>query len=226
MLQENSADFVSLGRALIADPHWCAKAFGDVDAPVRLCISCNVCFERLSLERDVSCVQNPLVGTEFETLPNLEPQLGRARGDAAAASRRRRVLVIGAGVSGVEAARVAAGSGHEVEIWERAESAGGQMPLAIAAPDKGDVQGVWSYRIEELGRLGVPIHCGRCITVEEIRAFAPDMTIVATGATPRELPVALLDGVPVAQAWDVLLDRCRVEPGSRGHDHRRRDGWC
>ena len=58
ILQAESADFISLGRALIADPHWCAKAFGILAAPVRLCISCNICFERLSRERDVSCAES------------------------------------------------------------------------------------------------------------------------------------------------------------------------
>src|SRR4029077_7264275 len=115
ILLAGSADFISLGRALIADPHWCAKAFGDVAAPVRGCISCNICFERLSRERDVSCVQNPLVGTEFETLAFLEPQVNRA---TLPEGERRRVPVIGAGVSGVEAARVSAGLGHLVEVWE------------------------------------------------------------------------------------------------------------
>ena len=85
ILQAGSADFISLGRALIADPHWCLKAFGEIDAPIRECISCNVCFERLSLERDVACVQNPLVGTEFESLEALEPQLVAARGRPASA---------------------------------------------------------------------------------------------------------------------------------------------
>ena len=104
-LQAGSADFISLGRALIADPHWCLKAFGEIDAPIRACISCNVCLERLSLERDVACVQNPLVGTEFESLEALEPQLARREPRPG-----KRVLVVGAGVSGVEAARVAAAS--------------------------------------------------------------------------------------------------------------------
>ena len=91
ILQAGSADFISLGRALIADPHWCLKAFGAIDAPIRPCISCNVCLERLSLERDVACVQNPLVGTEFESLEALEPQLVRPRASApeARAGRRR-----------------------------------------------------------------------------------------------------------------------------------------
>jgi 2,4-dienoyl-CoA reductase-like NADH-dependent reductase (Old Yellow Enzyme family)/thioredoxin reductase len=214
VLLEDSADFVSLGRALIADPHWCAKAFGDVDAPVRACISCNVCFERLSRERDVCCVQNPLVGTEFESLAFLEPQLARSAGSARP-FRQRRVLVIGAGVSGVEAARVAAGLGHLVEVWEKAQNAGGQMPLALAAPDKADVGAVWTYRMEELRRLGVPIECGRHITAERILGFAPDLTIVATGATPRQLAIELPVGVCAVQAWDVLLNRHEIPPGAR-----------
>jgi dimethylglycine catabolism A len=92
VLQAGSADFVSLGRALLADPHWCAKAFGEILAPIRACISCNVCLERLTLERDVACVQNPLVGTEFETLDYLEPQLSAVR---LSREERRRILVIG-----------------------------------------------------------------------------------------------------------------------------------
>jgi 2,4-dienoyl-CoA reductase-like NADH-dependent reductase (Old Yellow Enzyme family)/thioredoxin reductase len=200
MLQAGSADFVSLGRALIADPHWCLKAFGEVDAPIRPCISCNICLERLSLERDVACVQNPLVGTEFESLEALEPQLAR-RGPGA----RKRVLVVGAGVSGVEAARVTAAQGHLVEIWEKAAVAGGQMPLAVAAPDKAEVSGVWTYRVDALNRLGVAIRLAAAVTADTIRAFSPHVVFVATGARPRHLPAPLAVGVPVVQAWDVLL---------------------
>jgi 2,4-dienoyl-CoA reductase-like NADH-dependent reductase (Old Yellow Enzyme family)/thioredoxin reductase len=210
VLQEGSADFVSLGRALIADPHWCAKALGDVDAPVRACISCNVCFERLSRERDVCCVQNPLVGTEFESLEFLEPQLAQR----VESGSKRRLLVIGAGVSGVEAARVAAGLGYAVEIWDTAEAPGGQMPLALAAPDKADVEAVWTYRMEELRRLAVPIECGRRITADRIRTFAPDMAMIATGARPRELAIELPAEVRKIQAWDVLLNRQKVAPGA------------
>jgi 2,4-dienoyl-CoA reductase-like NADH-dependent reductase (Old Yellow Enzyme family)/NADPH-dependent 2,4-dienoyl-CoA reductase/sulfur reductase-like enzyme len=201
ILQAESADFISLGRALIADPHWCLKAFGEVDAPIRPCISCNVCLERLSLERDVACVQNPLVGTEFETLEALEPQLAPREPGA-----RKRVLVLGAGVSGAEAARVTAAQGHVVEIWEKAAVAGGQMPLAVAAPDKAEVSGVWSYRIDELNRLGVRIRLAAVVTSKAIREFAPDVVFVATGARPRSLPQTLAVGVPIVQAWDVLLN--------------------
>ena len=210
VLQAGSADFVSLGRALIADPHWCLKAFGDVQAPIRPCISCNVCFERLTLERDVSCVQNPLVGTEFETLDMLEPQLAAP----VPASERRRILVIGAGVAGAEAARSAASLGHAVEIWERADVAGGQVPLALASPDKEDVEGVWSYRVAELAALGVKIRTGHDTTAAAILEHAPDLVVVATGARPRSISLPGLT-VPVLQSWDVLLNPSLIADRSR-----------
>ena len=210
VLQAGSADFVSLGRALLADPHWVAKAFGDVDAPIRACISCNVCLERLTLERDVSCVQNPLVGTEFETLDWLEPQLS----PSPSSEDRRRILIIGAGVAGAEAARMAAGLGHAVEIWEQSAAAGGQMALALAAPHKDDVAGVWTYRETELARLGVPVRLHAQVTLDAIRSYAPDVIFVATGARPRAVPVPLDVAVPVLQSWDVLLNPGIIAPGA------------
>ena len=101
LIADGCTDFVSVGRALYADPHWCAKAFGEVKAPIRQCIACNVCFERLTLEKDVACVHNPVIGTEFESLEHAEPQLF----PQSQTKTPKRVLVIGAGVTGLEAAR-------------------------------------------------------------------------------------------------------------------------
>ncbi|MEI9805578.1 MAG: FAD-dependent oxidoreductase [Pseudolabrys sp.] len=210
VLEAESADFISLGRALIADPHWCNKAFGQVPAPIRPCISCNVCFERLTLERDVACVQNPLVGTEFESLEYLEPQVAHKPAES-----RQRILVLGAGVAGAEAARMAAAFGHSVEIWDSAERAGGQVPLALAAPDKEDVAGAWNYRVTELESFKVAIRLGKKITAEALRDFAPDLVIIATGSRPRGLPFPLNVKVPVLQAWDVLLDEKSVKHGAK-----------
>jgi len=211
VLQAESADFISLGRALIADPHWCNKAFGKVPAPIRPCISCNICFERLTLERDVACVQNPLVGTEFESLDYLEPQVSRK----IAAKKRQRILVLGAGVAGTEAARMAAALGHSVEIWDSAPRTGGQVPLALAAPDKEDVAGVWTYRTDELERFNVTIKLGVKITADALLDFAPDFVVIATGSRPRAFPGELDVRVPVLQAWDVLLDAAAIKPNAK-----------
>lgn len=211
VLASGSADFISVGRALYADPHWCLKAFGQVEAPIRQCIACNVCFERLTTEKDVACVQNPMLGTEFEALEYAEPQLF-----AAPSAPRRRVLVLGAGVAGIEAARVARGRGHEVEVWEKSDRTGGQIHLAVAAPDKTEVQPVWDYRWSELATMGVPVRTGIDADAGRLNAFAPDFVVVATGAVPRPAPLdtsALDAGIPVLHAWDVFRDPSLIAAG-------------
>ena len=212
VLASGSADFVSVGRALYADPHWAVKAFGEVKAPIRECIACNVCFERLTLEKDVSCVQNPMVGTEFEALEFAEPQLF-----APPATPRKRVLVLGAGVAGIEAARVARGRGHEVEVWEKAARVGGQIHLAVAAPDKTEVQPVWDYRWSQLMEMKVPVKCGVDADAAMIKAFRPDFVVVATGSVPREAPLdtqKLASDISVMHAWDAFNAPERIAPGA------------
>src|SRR5258705_7732444 len=213
ILQAGSAHFVAVCPALVADAYLPRKAFGDIKTPIRKCISCNVCFERLTLERDVSCVANPMVGTEFERIENAEPQL--RSGAPRLAAGRKRILVLGAGVAGVEAARVAAGLGHYVEIWEKTDKPGGQMPLALAAPDKADVAGIWTYRWQQIESLGVPVRTAIDATAQMISEFRPDLVVVATGAKPRPLPFPVKTDIPVLHAWDVLLDHERVARGAR-----------
>jgi 2,4-dienoyl-CoA reductase-like NADH-dependent reductase (Old Yellow Enzyme family)/thioredoxin reductase len=213
MLASGSADFVSIGRALYADPHWCLKAFGKVDAPIRQCIACNVCFERLTLEKDVSCVQNPMIGTEFEALEYAEPQLF-----AAPVTGRKRVLVLGAGVAGMEAARVLKGRGHEVEVWEKHASPGGQIGLATASPDKQEVEPVWSYRWQTAMRLGIAVKTGVDADAAAIQAFRPSYIVMATGSRPAPPPIdvsRLNAGVRVMHAWDVLGELDALPPGLR-----------
>lgn len=215
ILEAGSSDFISLGRALYADAHWCKKAFGEIKAPIRECISCNVCFERLTLEQDVCCVQNPAVGTEFESIALAEPQLSNEK--TATLATRRRVLVIGAGVAGAEAARVAAGLGHQVEIWESTNRLGGQIYLAVAAPDKEEVWPAWTYRWQEIEALKVPVKLNVTVTEENLRAYAPDLVIVATGSRPRPSPVdfsGLDAGVRQLHAWDLLANPDLIQKGA------------
>lgn len=204
VLANGAADYVSLGRALTADAHWPRKAFGETPVPIRLCISCNVCFERLTLERDVSCVTNPMLGTEMEAPEFSEPPFEPA-------AKPMRVLVLGAGVGGLEVARLAAARGHQVEVWEKAARPGGQIHLAVAAPDKEEVRPLWTWRWDQAMALGVPVRCGVDATPDAIRAFAPDHVVLATGARPRPLT---LQGAAPLQAWDVMLDPALVPEGA------------
>jgi len=213
VLASGSADFISVGRALYADAYWCAKAFGEVKAPIRQCIACNVCFERLTLEKDVACVQNPMIGTELEALEFSEPQLF-----AAPETGRKRVLVLGAGVAGAEAARVASGRGHHVEIWEKSTQVGGQIHMAVAAPDKTEVQPIWDYRWSELMSMGVPVKTGVDADASMIKAYDPDFIVLATGAVPREVPIdisALDKDINVLHAWDVFKKPELISKGGR-----------
>lgn len=212
LLRSGSADFVSLGRALYADPHWCLKAFGQLDTPIRRCIACNICFERLTIEKDVSCVQNPMVGTEFEALEHVVPVAMRP------AATRRRVLVLGAGVAGIEAARVLAEKGHEVEVWERSDRPGGQIHLAVAAPDKGEVSPVWQDRWQQIERLQVPVRIGVEADAQRIREFAPDHVLLATGSVPRKPPLVLeqmSSDIAVYHAWELFERPQEIPPGAR-----------
>ena len=214
LIADGCADFISVGRALYADPHWCVKAFGTVKAPIRKCIACNVCFERLTLEKDVACVHNPVIGTEFEALEHAEPQLFPQQ----RTKTPRRVLVIGAGVTGLEAARAAAARGHHVEVWEKAAQPGGQMPLAMAAPDKMEVEPILGYRLTMLRELGVTIRTSMTANVAAIRAFKPDFAIVATGVAPRAHPFdvsPLVATVKVMHAWDALRDPAVLAAATR-----------
>lgn len=204
VLADGSADYVSLGRALTADAHWPRKAFGQSPVPIRHCISCNICFERLTLERDVACVTNPMLGTELEAPEFIEPPL-------APAPHPQRILVIGAGLAGVEVARIAAARGHHVEVWEKADRPGGQIHLAVAAPDKEEVRAVWTWRWEQASALGIVIRCGVKASMAMIRAFAPDHVVLATGARPRPLQ---LEGAAPIQAWDVIAAPSRVAEGA------------
>jgi NADPH-dependent 2,4-dienoyl-CoA reductase/sulfur reductase-like enzyme len=214
VLASGAADFISLGRALYSDAHWCLKAFGRVKAPIRECIACNVCFERLTLEKDVSCVQNPMIGTEFEKLEFAEPQL---IGKPASGAQRRRVLVLGAGITGLEAARVLAGRGHLVEVWERAARPGGQIHLAVVAPDKTEVEPAWTYRWKEVVDLRIPIRLNVEPTASGIKEWNPDFVVIATGARPRPIPFdisGLSSNVRIVQAWDYFLDPAMIAEGS------------
>ena len=207
VLQAGSADYIALCRALVADPHWCLKAFGEVKRPIRPCISCNVCFERLTLELDVACVQNPLVGTEFETLNKLEPGLGGIRSrmavfwSSAAASRGSKPRACSRRTAGKS--RCGSTSPKPADRWTlRWRPRQGRRLGGVDLPG----------RRAGAARRADPVW--RRADRRADHAYGPDLIVIATGSTPRGVPFPVNTDIPMLQAWDVLRRPELIPEGS------------
>jgi len=192
ILARGDADFVATGRALTADPHWPRKAFEGRTDEIRQCIACNVgCIGRLILNVDIKCAQNPWVGTEYEEgIPQ--------------ALVKKRVLVLGGGPAGLEAARVAAARGHQVRLLERENHLGGQVQLACVPPCKAGLEEVVRSRVRDLEKLGVDVKCGKEASPSDLSPLTTDVVIEATGAFPATLEIPTEFPEKVTSAWCVL----------------------
>ncbi|MBI4013256.1 MAG: FAD-dependent oxidoreductase [Candidatus Rokubacteria bacterium] len=181
LLASGDADLVGMTRAQIADPELANKAARGALEEIRYCVGANEgCLGRLFRGLPISCIHNPTSGREAE--------LGPPR----PASRPRRVVVVGGGAAGLEAARVAAERGHRVVLLERKAVLGGQVQLARRAPGRGEFGAVADQLIAAVGRAGVEVRLGCEATVEGVLALEPEAVVVATGSDAR-VPV-LADG--------------------------------
>lgn len=196
MLADGDADLAGMVRPLIADPELPKKArLGKADEIIP-CIGCEqACFGRLYRGRHISCIGNPATGREAT---HAQP----ARVPAA------KILVVGGGPGGLEAARIAAERGHAVHLWERSGTLGGRLALASRPVGRSEWTRLLAQKTAELTRLGVEISLGRTADVNAIRGLAPDKVILATGARPRpyDLPGAapgtILSLDEAVAAWD------------------------
>jgi len=189
------ADMVGMTRANIADPELANKArTGRVDE-IRRCIACSDgCWGRIGYPEGITCSINPSVSREkeMEILP---------------ATVKKRVMVIGAGLAGMEAARVAALRGHSVSIYDTGERVGGQLLIAAAAPGREAMAEPVRYFERQFELLGVDVRLRSAVTPELVANEKPDAVILATGGVPGTLSVPGADGPNVVQARDVLTQR-------------------
>jgi len=189
ILSHGDADAVTLVRALIADPEWAAKAQSGRTDEIRRCTGSNQgCYGNLLQGLPVTCVQNPAVGREAE--------LGF--GTLAPAVRSKRVVVIGGGPAGLEAAWVAAARGHDVQLVERDVRLGGKVHWAALLPGRAELLDHAQWRIAECKRRGVHFHLGSVATRESVLALAPDAVIVATGGRATKTGHAKWHPIPIA----------------------------
>ena len=170
IIREGKADLVSMGRALIADPHMPKKAKEGRIEEIVPCISCNRCIQTLR-KGAVRCAVNPEAGNEG--------QFGLVETD-----RPKKVWIVGGGPGGLKAAEIAALRGHHVTLFEKARTLGGRMRLAAVPPKKEVLDDFSDYLERRVKDLGVTVELGREFTVDMVGPVKPDVVIVATGATP------------------------------------------
>ena len=194
LLADGDADIIAYGRSLLCDPDIAIKA--ETGEPVRLCLNCNKgCVDAIQSRRYISCVLNAENGDEATM--TIKPGDGK-----------KKVVVVGAGVAGLEAARVAAIRGYEVDVYEKEDRVGGQIHLAAVPPRKDEILRSVAYYECILPALGVNIHLNTEATAEIMNAA--DAVIVAVGAHDLLLPIPGADGVNVVSSWDVLSGKAEV----------------
>lgn len=198
ILEAGKADFVALGRALNADPEWPNKAQAGEVASIRRCIGCNECvIARHVADAPLRCSLNATVGLSAEER-RLEP-----------AKAPKRVLVVGGGPAGMEAARVAALRGHRVMLYEQSPCLGGMLNVAAIPPGKEKLTWITEYFAHELARLGVKVHLGEMLEAESVRTLKPDVVIIAAGSRPAFPDIPGVDGPNVLVAQDLLARQMR-----------------
>lgn len=205
ILSQGWVDMVGMTRAQIADPHMVIKIRDGREDQIKQCVGANYCIDRQYNGLDVLCVQNAATSRE-RTMPHvIAPTDGP----------RRKVVVVGAGPAGLEAARVSRERGHEVVLFEKSAQVGGQVNLAAKAPKREQMAGIIRWFDLETQRIGVDRRLGREVGADEILAEKPDIVVLATGGTPHTGQVAgwgVADGLAVS-GWDILSGA--VAP--RGH---------
>jgi dimethylglycine catabolism A len=192
-------DVVGMTRALIADPDLPRKAIEGRFDDIRTCVGANEgCIDRIYQGKPVTCVQNPATGREAE--------LAEVR----AAATPKKVVVVGGGVAGLEAARMAAMRGHRVVLFEKASELGGQVLLAARAPERAEYAGIVRFLAAQVRKLAVDVRLAVEATPSAVLAERPAAVVIATGSHPFVPPVPGSDGKHVVTDRDVLAGEAKV----------------
>ncbi|HEY5575421.1 MAG TPA: FAD-dependent oxidoreductase [Clostridiaceae bacterium] len=193
MVREGRADLVAFGRQSIADPHTPNKAAAGKLDELNPCIAClQGCVPNMYLGQPITCLVNPMVGHEGEVKP---------------AGKAKKVMVVGGGVAGLYAAALAAQRGHDVTLYEAADTLGGQMRLAAFPPGKGELTNMVRSYVRKCEMYGVKVKMNTEVTPELVKAEAPDSVIICTGARPLVLNIPGIHDSGLIHAVDLLAGK-------------------
>ncbi len=192
-------DMVGMTRAHMADPHIVTKIVRGEEARIRPCVGMGYCIDRIYEGGEALCIHNPATGRE-ETLPHVIDK---------SETPGKRVVVVGGGPAGLEAARVCAERGHKVLLFEAFDQPGGQVLLAAKVKRRREILGITEWIHEELKRLNVDLRLGTLAEEEDVISESPDVVIIATGGIPNTSFLNQGQDL-VIDSWDILAGRAAV----------------
>lgn len=199
-IASGKVDMVGMTRAHMTDPNIVRKIIAKREDDIRPCVGATYCLDRIYQGGDAYCIHNPATGRET-TMPH----------DIPAAGEKKRVVIVGAGPAGLEAARVAGERGHDVTVFEAAAEAGGQVRLTAKSKRRSEMIGIIDWRMAQCQRLGVTFRFNTYAEASDIESLSPDVVIIATGGLPHT--EVLKEGNDlVVSSWDILTGD--VKPGS------------
>jgi N-methyl-L-proline demethylase len=200
-IESGKLDMVGMTRAHLADPHIARKVAEGREHEIRPCVGMGYCIDSI-YSGEAVCIHNAATGREA-TIPHVV---------AKSVGPQRKVVIVGAGPAGLEAARVAGERGHEVVVFEAAARPGGQVLITAGLKRRREILGVVDWRLSECGRLGVDIRCNAYAEAPDVVAENPDVVVVATGGVPN---ISFLDAGEdlAASTWDILSGA--VKPAGR-----------
>ena len=199
-IASGKVDMVGMTRAHMTDPHIVRKIMEKREDDIRPCVGANYCLDRIYQGGMAFCIHNAATGREVD-IPHTIPK----------ATRRRKVVIVGAGPAGLEAARVSAERGHSVIVFEAANNAGGQIRLTAQSERRREMISIIDWRMSQCEKLGVQFHFNTWADVETVEAEMPDVVIIATGGLPHTDVLAAGNEL-VVSSWDIISGD--VKPGT------------
>ncbi|KVK53912.1 N-methylproline demethylase [Agrobacterium deltaense] len=193
-------DMVGMTRAHMTDPHIVRKIMEKREDDIRPCVGANYCLDRIYQGGLAFCIHNAATGRE-ETMPHEIPK----------AAERRKVVIVGAGPAGLEAARVCAERGHEVVVFEAANNPGGQIRLTAQSERRREMISIIDWRMSQCERLGVTFHFNNWAEADTVLSENPDVVIIATGGLPHTDVLSKGNDL-VVSVWDIISGD--VKPGT------------